>query len=187
MWRYSRKIERVCGRVFLIVFLLMLSASWIMPVLRGGKKDPFDLEGRLAEEIPAFDARSFLNGTFQDKLEKALSDQTIAGETLRVKYQGVKHKLFNQLSWISIRAGSGYRLVGNGLYTYDGHDYIVTNAAGNLMKSFEKNDAKIQESVRITKKEEFDNYLKSMTIKGLGGTDFRPVFTYVDTYIPSLL
>ena len=44
-------------------------------------------------------------------------------------------------------------------------------------------DAKIQESVRITKKEEFDNYLKSMTIKGLGGTDFRPVFTYVDKLI----
>ena len=41
-------------------------------------------------------------------------------------------------------------------------------------------DAEIQEKVKITSQEEFDQYLKTMTIKGLGGTDFRPVFAYVD-------
>lgn len=41
-------------------------------------------------------------------------------------------------------------------------------------------DAKIQEDIKITSKKEFDEYLKIMTIKGLGGTDFRSVFKYVD-------
>jgi len=41
-------------------------------------------------------------------------------------------------------------------------------------------DTAIQEDVKITCQEEFDKYLKAMTIKGLGGTDFRPVFGYVD-------
>ena len=41
-------------------------------------------------------------------------------------------------------------------------------------------DADIQEDVKITSQEEFDAYLKTMTIKGLGGTDFRPVFARVD-------
>ncbi len=41
-------------------------------------------------------------------------------------------------------------------------------------------DADIQEDVKITSQEEFDAYLKTMTIKGLGGTDFRPVFACVD-------
>ena len=41
-------------------------------------------------------------------------------------------------------------------------------------------DTDIQEDVKITSQEEFDAYLKTMTIKGLGGTDFRPVFAYVD-------
>lgn len=41
-------------------------------------------------------------------------------------------------------------------------------------------DAKIQEDVKVTSQEEFDTYLKTMTIKGMGGTDFRPVFSYVD-------
>lgn len=41
-------------------------------------------------------------------------------------------------------------------------------------------DAEIQEDVKITSQDEFDNYLKNMKLKGFGGTDFRPVFSYVD-------
>ena len=44
-------------------------------------------------------------------------------------------------------------------------------------------DAEIQEAVKITSDEEFESYLKGLSIKGLGGTDFRPVFTYVDQLI----
>lgn len=44
-------------------------------------------------------------------------------------------------------------------------------------------DADIQKDVKITTQEEFDNYLKTMQIHGLGGTDFRPVFKYVDELI----
>lgn len=41
-------------------------------------------------------------------------------------------------------------------------------------------DADIQEDAKITSQEEFDEYLKTMQICGLGGTDFHPVFAYVD-------
>lgn len=44
-------------------------------------------------------------------------------------------------------------------------------------------DADIQEDYKITCQNEFDEYLKSMQIKGLGGTDFRPVFEYVNHLI----
>ena len=44
-------------------------------------------------------------------------------------------------------------------------------------------DAEIQEDVVIKNRDEFEAYLKSMTIRGLGGTDFRPVFRYVDQLI----
>ena len=44
-------------------------------------------------------------------------------------------------------------------------------------------DAEIQETVKITNQDEFDEYLKNMKIHGLGGTDFRPVFSYVDKLI----
>ncbi len=44
-------------------------------------------------------------------------------------------------------------------------------------------DADIQEHVKITSEEEFDRYISSMDILGLGGTDFRPVFELVDRLI----
>lgn len=40
-------------------------------------------------------------------------------------------------------------------------------------------DAQIQEDAVITCKEEFDKYIRNFTIRGLGGTDFRPVFDRV--------
>ena len=44
-------------------------------------------------------------------------------------------------------------------------------------------DTVIQEDVKITCQEEFDAYLKTMKIHGLGGTDFRPVFAYVNALV----
>lgn len=44
-------------------------------------------------------------------------------------------------------------------------------------------DAEIQEHIRITNQEEFDEYLKNMELKGFGGTDFRPVFEFVDDLV----
>ena len=41
-------------------------------------------------------------------------------------------------------------------------------------------DAAVQEDKKITCQEDFDEYLKTMKIRGLGGTDFRPVFQYVE-------
>ena len=41
-------------------------------------------------------------------------------------------------------------------------------------------DTQIQEDVKITSREEFDRYLRTMRLSGFGGTDFRPVFAYVE-------
>lgn len=42
-------------------------------------------------------------------------------------------------------------------------------------------DADIQEDAKITCQDDFDKYLKTMRLRGMGGTDFRPVFSYVET------
>lgn len=41
-------------------------------------------------------------------------------------------------------------------------------------------DAAIQEDIKITSQDEFDNYINEFGIHGLGGTDFRPAFEYID-------
>ncbi len=44
-------------------------------------------------------------------------------------------------------------------------------------------DTKIQQDVRVTTDEEFDAYMQDVQLSGFGGTDFRPVFAYVDEMI----
>ena len=44
-------------------------------------------------------------------------------------------------------------------------------------------DDTVREDARLTCKEDFDRYLRTMEIKGLGRTDFRPLFSYVDELI----
>ena len=41
-------------------------------------------------------------------------------------------------------------------------------------------DAEVQEAVMIHDRREMEAYLNTLTIRGYGGTDFRPVFTYVE-------
>lgn len=44
-------------------------------------------------------------------------------------------------------------------------------------------DAEVQDAVMIHTEEEFDSWLAGLTLKGFGGTDFRPVFARVDRLI----
>lgn len=41
-------------------------------------------------------------------------------------------------------------------------------------------DDRVQEDVRITSQEELAAYLENMTVRGFGGTDFRPAFAWVE-------
>ena len=41
----------------------------------------------------------------------------------------------------------------------------------------------IQEEVRITNRQEFEEYVRHMRLKGFGSTDFRPVFERVQELI----
>ena len=44
-------------------------------------------------------------------------------------------------------------------------------------------DSKIQRDVKVTSDQEFDAYMQNVELSGFGGTDFRPVFEYVDDMI----
>ena len=44
-------------------------------------------------------------------------------------------------------------------------------------------DAEIQRDDKIRSKEEFEELMKNFKLSGFGGTDFRPVFNYVDELV----
>ena len=56
----------------------------------------------------------------------------------------------------------------------------VESFAGKINLHIIQCDKEIREDVKITDQSSFDAYLETMTLKGFGGTDFRPVFDYVE-------
>ena len=44
-------------------------------------------------------------------------------------------------------------------------------------------DDRIRDDAHITCREDIDEYIRNLEIKGLGRTDFRPVFHYVDELV----
>lgn len=46
-------------------------------------------------------------------------------------------------------------------------------------------DAQVQDVAHIQTRDDLDRYLDALEVKGFGGTDFRPVFSYVDDLVAS--
>ena len=64
------------------------------------------------------------------------------------------------------------------------YNIMMNNTIGqNLNIWIIQCDADIQEAKQIKSKEDFDNYIKNIKLKGFGGTDFRPVFEFVNDQI----
>ena len=75
-------------------------------------------------------------------------------------------------------------VAGEEVQTFLRRTYGILNQQGSFFRDINVHiiqcDAEIQDDTVITCTEDFDRYLETMEIRGLGGTDFRPVFTYVD-------
>ena len=65
--------------------------------------------------------------------------------------------------------------------------WSILTEGGNFFKKMNVHiiqcDSMIQEHVVIRSQEEFEEYMENVSVKGLGGTDFRPVFELVDELI----
>ena len=116
---------------------------WVRLFMFGEKVDPFEVEARHAEKMPTLTMDNFLNGTFQDELESALSDQMPTSEKTRSGFLTTKHIIFDNLSWISNRKNSKYRLVADDIYLYGGDDNLVVNSLDKKNLYLEQNASDI--------------------------------------------
>lgn len=65
--------------------------------------------------------------------------------------------------------------------------WSILTESGNFFKKMHVHiiqcDSAVQEHVVVHSREEFQEYMENVTVKGLGGTDFRPVFELVQKLI----
>lgn len=78
-------------------------------------------------------------------------------------------------------------VAGDEVRTFLRKTYGILNQQGSFFRDINVHiiqcDAEIQDDHVIRTTADFDRYLEEMEIRGLGGTDFRPVFRYVDELI----
>jgi predicted metal-dependent peptidase len=78
-------------------------------------------------------------------------------------------------------------VAGEEVQTFLKKTYGILNQQGSFFRDINVHiiqcDAEVQDDHVIKCTEDFDRYLEEMEIHGLGGTDFRPVFRYVDELI----
>jgi predicted metal-dependent peptidase len=62
--------------------------------------------------------------------------------------------------------------------------YNILKSEENFFKTMNLHvvqcDAMVQSDTKITSREELSGFIENMELRGFGGTDFRPVFDYVD-------
>ena len=88
----KKRGRKIGGILFIISCLLVLSLFY--SILFRPQKDISIEENRTLQKVPAFTVKAFLNGTFQDEMERSIGDQLLF--SIQIKY-GVK-QTFNHLT-----------------------------------------------------------------------------------------
>jgi hypothetical protein len=163
MWRNNEKLERVCGRVFLVIFLLSLPLVWLRLFI-GGKTDAFEDESRYAKRMPEINAKDIWLGNFQEDLEKSLADQMPASESARKATMTFDGAIFDNLSWLAARKGSNYHLVANKVYAYKDYDYLLRPKLPASQTNFKNDDSEESREIRRIA-ETSSEYYNNLTIR----------------------
>ena len=132
----------------LLVVLILIIGLYTLIV---DEKDVSKLENRTLTKIPHFTYQSFVDGTYQDTLEKAMSDQFVGSEWIKTNYNvlqlpttlGIKNKIC-QNNYFNLSADQ---------YIYNCGDYLVekpieaTPEIMNLMLENIKYYSKLNEEI----------------------------------------
>ena len=111
----------------------------------------------------------------------------------RTHYEGIvlleplEYKEVHKLDEMVIAIDTSGSCSGRVVRQFLGETYQILASRENFFRKMNVHiiqcDSMIQEHVVIHSREEFLNYMDRVTVKGLGGTDFRPVFRLVDQMI----
>ena len=76
------KSNTIIDFVFLLTIFLVMFGFSVGIALRGQKSESV-IENRTLNKLPRFNFGEFVQGKYQDNLEKALSDQMVMGQTIK--------------------------------------------------------------------------------------------------------
>ncbi|MBR6230553.1 MAG: hypothetical protein IKR00_01290 [Lachnospiraceae bacterium] len=143
-----------------------------------------------------YDYKTFLQDfmTFQEEVELDLdSFDYLPYCYSREHYDGMliieplEYKEMHKLDELVIAIDTSGSCRGEVVRRFLSETWSILTEGGNFFKKMNVHiiqcDSMIQEHAVIRSREEFEEYMDNVTVKGLGGTDFRPVFELVNELI----
>ena len=113
--------------VFTALFFIPALALLLLPVL--GQKDASVKENRALARLPAPSVSSFMDGSFQDALEDALTDQLLGGEQVKGLALDGKNAVLSLQQSLLYAAAPGlktnYVMIAQGYYHYAGDEHRI--------------------------------------------------------------
>ena len=120
----QKSVLRIC---FLVLSAASLLLFWLVPFT--GQKELSETENRTLAKLPAFSSASFISGTYQDDLEKAVGDQLLFSEEVRSFIKGVESSVLaaeqDLLCRINPSLRGGYTQIAEGYYAYQGDEHRI--------------------------------------------------------------
>lgn len=109
--------------ILFIIVVLMVLCLGIVTIIRKPKEMSL-IENRNLAKFENFKLKDFLDGSFQDNLEDALSDQFIGGETIKKTMKKLQNSI-NALNAPHSVCKNEYVSLGGGYYTFNCEDYML--------------------------------------------------------------
>ncbi len=109
--------------IFFIIIVLMILCLGIATIIRKPKEMSL-IENRNLAKFENFKLKDFLDGSFQDNLEDALSDQFIGGETIKKTMKKLQNSI-NALNAPRSVCENEYVSLGGSYYTFNCENYIL--------------------------------------------------------------
>ena len=145
----NKKIYKI---ILIVMFFMPTMLIFIVPIR--GEKEISKLESRKLEKIPDFSFSSFFDGSFQDKLEKSITDQMILSQTIKVNIKKLKNSINTHVYSFLItnkKNCKGYIEVADGYYSYNCSTYLIEKPVINYRDEVFESNKSIYNNIRADK------------------------------------
>lgn len=145
----NKKIYKI---ILIVMFFMPTMLIFIVPIR--GEKEISKLESRKLEEIPDFSFSSFFDGSFQDKLEKSITDQMILSQTIKVNIKKLKNSINTHVYSFLItnkKNCKGYIEVVDGYYSYNCSTYLIEKPVINYRDEVFESNKSVYNNIRADK------------------------------------
>ena len=136
-------------KLFFMFFCLICSLGLI--IFFKDEKNMSITENRILEKIPNLSISSYMDGTYQSKLESALSDQFMGSETIKI----YMNRYTNFINWNKLDpkiCKDKYVLIKDSYYVYDCAPYVISGYIKESEDSILAFDSKIKLFNKINEK-----------------------------------